>query len=853
MEVEEEEVTTEGQTDDAPKVPLGTYAPFDVSDQKEWTKEMFDREQGGKLKLAENLRSMVVAACQRESLGRRLEIAQAWRLQLMDRGFHRLIPRKGGGWNIAFQGGNQGYDIYGGAALNNLYDLNVIGVHNDIIVNALNREQVKTEFDPKTDGDDAVTAAAKANKLKIIIAQEAEYRKKQSEAARTFCTDERCALLMTPTADALQFGFEKTAEDSVPETEDQTPEGESKQPCIRTRLRVFGKLEHKCQIANDDGNQSPYQILAWEEDTASERATFPWIAREITGGTAGIAEIELDRVARSSIKLAIQGGMVTGQGTVNDTTRLQCWLTPKFYWDDACSEPAREWFLENFPKGILAVYSGIALAFARSESWEEVLTIIHARSGKGQNRRALTEAYSGANMILNNLVDLICKFFTSTVPRVFYDAQVFNVPQLRQSGNTPGRKEPFNGAKINPGANPILQDPMPTHQPSLPDFIHWLSGDLAQLLTGAQLTLQGANNVDGEQGTLGEAELDNDSAMTRLSEPWVALRDGFSNATLQAVRWNARVQPKGKVFDRITRDMGRIRVEMEELNSDLLVVADNDASIPESFTEREERVWKLINMIPTNPFISSIMTAPANARVVKDAARMGITIQGADSWEKQEGEFAILLDGKPLPNPKLKELATQIAQLKLKSEEGAQVLSQDKANGIQPPEEMVQALEQGIQLVAQLTQQMQQIQQQTPLVSSVPVRGDGSEEDAIEMACCLAKMISPEGRRLASSKNSQEKAAFANLHLHWFEHQTSAKAIAKQNQQPVEPKVSITAALDKMPPQWQATMLGKMDVAVDPAQAEEMGPHEVTHEVKGINASGAEESIKTSMVGKSLG
>jgi hypothetical protein len=850
---EEEEVAIEGVVEETPKVPLGTYAPFDVSDQKEWTKEMFDREQGGKLKLAENLRAMVEAACRRESLGRRLEIGQAWRLQLMDRGFHRLIPRKGGGWNIAFQGASQGYDVYGGAALNNLYDLNIIGVHNDIIVNALNREQVKTEFDPKTDGDDAVTASAKANKLKVIIAQEAEYRKRQSEAARTFCTDERCALLMTPTADALTYGFEKTSSDAVPETEETAPEGgESKQPSIRTRLRVFGKLEHKCQIANDDGNQSPYQILAWEEDTASERATFPWIAKEIQGGSAGIAEIELDRVARSSIKLAIQGGMVTGQGAINDSTRLQCWLTPKFYWDDSCSEDAREWFLENFPKGILAVYSSTPLAFARSESWSEVLTIMHARSGKGQNRRALTEAYSGANMILNNLVDLICKFFTSTVPRVFYDDVVFNVPQLRQSGNTPGRKEPFNGAKVNPNSTPILTDPMPTHQPSLPDFIHWLSGDLAQLLTGAQLTLQGANNVDGDQGTLGEAELDNDSAMTRLSEPWVALRDGFSNATLQAVRWNARVQPKGKVFDRITRDMGRIRVEMKELNSDLLVVADNDSNIPESFTEREERVWKLINMIPANPFITSIMTSPANARVVKDAARMGITIGGADSWEKQEGEFSVLLDGKPLPNPQLKKLETQIAQLKIATEQGAQTLAQDKANGIQPPEEMIQKLEEGIALIQQLMQQMQAIQQQTPLVSSVPVRGDGSEEDAIEMACCFAKMISPEGRRLATSKNKAEIAAFANLHLHWYEHQTAAKAIAKQNQQPVEPKVSITAALDKMPPQWQATMLSKMDVAVDPAQAEEMGPHLVTHEVKGVNASGAEETIKTELSGKQL-
>jgi hypothetical protein len=849
-----DELTDQPAQDEAtPAVPLGTYAPFDVSDQKEWTKEALDQVQGGTLKLAENLRTMVEAACRRESLGRRLEIGQAWRLQLMDRGFHRLVPRRSGGWDIAYQDGKSGYDIYGGAALNNLYDLNFIGVHNDIIVNALKREPVKTEFDPKNDSDEAQSVAASANKLKIIISQDAEYKKKQAEVARTFCTDERGVLLMTPTADAVRYGFEQESEDVVPENEDTAPPpNPSKRPRIQTRLRVFGKLEHKCSIANDDDAQSPYQILAWEEDTAGERACFPWIAKEIQGGSAGIAEIELDRVARQSIKLAIQGGMVTGQGSVNDTTRLQCWLTPKFYWDDSCSEEAREWFLENWPKGCLAVYSGVTMAFARNESWQEVLTVMHARSGKGQNRRALTEAFSGANMILDNLVDLICKFFTSTVPRVFYDDRVFNVPALRKSGNIPGRKEPFNGAIVNPNQVPILQDPMPTHQPSLPDFIHWLAGPVAQELTGAQLTLQGAQNDDGEQGTLGEAQLDNDSAMTRLSEPWVAMCDGFSNATLQAVRWNARVQPKDKVFDRITKDMGRIRIEMANLNADLLVIADNDSSIPESFTEREERVWKMIQEMPTNPFLASVMSNPANAKVIKDAARMGLTIQGAASWEKQEGEFALLLDAAPQPNPQIKQIQTQIAKLKIEMEKGSQDIQMRQAAGqpIDPQEATM--LEQGLAAMQQLTQQAQKIQQTTPLVSSVPVRQDASEEHAIEAACCALKMILPEGRRLAWSSNQRERLAFQNLHLHWQEHDAMAKQIAKQNQQPVEPKVSITAALDKMPPQWQATMLGKMDVAVDPQQAEEMGPHEITHEVKGVNASGAEESVTTKLSGKAL-
>jgi hypothetical protein len=98
----------------------------------------------------------------------------------------------------------------------------------------------------------------------------------------------------------------------------------------------------------------------------------------------------------------------------------------------------------------------------------------------------------------------------------------------------------------------------------------------------------------------------------------------------------------------------------------------------------------------------------------------------------------------------------------------------------------------------------------------------------------------------------QERQAFANLHLHWFEHETAMKKMAAQNQQPVEPKVSITAALDKLSPDVQAKMLAKMDVAADPEEIGQMGPHEVTHEVEGVNAQGAKEKIVTSLSGKSL-
>jgi hypothetical protein len=116
-DVEEQEPAAEAaEPEQAERLPLGTYTPFDVSDQKEWTKTDLDAADEGKMKIAENLRAMVIAAAQRETLGRRLEVSQAWRLQLMDRGFHRLVPMSGGGWSISGSAMKRNMDIYGHAA-----------------------------------------------------------------------------------------------------------------------------------------------------------------------------------------------------------------------------------------------------------------------------------------------------------------------------------------------------------------------------------------------------------------------------------------------------------------------------------------------------------------------------------------------------------------------------------------------------------------------------------------------------------------------------------------------------------------------------------------------------------------
>jgi hypothetical protein len=117
-------------------------------------------------------------------------------------------------------------------------------------------------------------------------------------------------------------------------------------------------------------------------------------------------------------------------------------------------------------------------------------------------------------------------------------------------------------------------------------------------------------------------------------------------------------------------------------------------------------------------------------------------------------------------------------------------------------------------------------------------------------------MNSAEGRRLKyAPEGSPENMAWQNLTLHWQEHQTAAQKLALMNQQPIQPKTSMTVDVSKLDPQAQTSALQKMGVATSPEaiqQENQLTPHEIVTKEKGISPSGAEIERTTSAVGKEL-
>lgn len=824
---------------DPASLPLGTFAAFDVSDEPMWTTEEGEHQIDDDQKAA--IKSMVQAAAQADSVPHRIEIQLAWWLELLDRGLQRMKTTANGGWEPFYGSRTNQYGIYGAQQAGGYYDTNVIGEKNDTIASMLSSEIATATFYPEKPGDpDDEVYAQEANCLKHFMAEENDYATLQAEIARFFCTDETSLVYTRPVADAQRWGYEDVAPDVVPETEDRedqdTTEQTSKKPKIRTLSTAYGKLSRKVPILAKSKADWAYAILAHEIDISLAKSKCPWVASEITAGDMGIAELKLDRLARQSVQMAMQSQYATGDSLMRDVTETYVWFRPGFYMDDSCPKKLRSWFWTNFPKGMLAVYESGVLAFCRNESMDEVLTEFHARSGNGQNRRALTESFAGPQMRLNVLVDLRDEFCRKCIPRVGLDSNVWNVDALRASSVRAGVLEPFiMPVGQRPAADTIVEFPVASGTPDITAMIDWISGPLAEQLTHAQQAVAGSQDSEDPEQTATEYNKKERNAKSSFGEAWRNILKGFANINTQSASWNARVQPKEVKFDSNFPSQGRVTAEIAKMKTGSGVArADGMTDAPQSWADKEA-AWSKV-MADPDPAMAAIKSDPQNLAAMKQFVPRGMILPGVDAVEKQSAEFDILLKTAPQDNP-------QFVKIQMLLEQGAEELQLSQAQGIPPDPQKVQALQQGQQM----------LQQTPPMISTVPVRGDGSENDAVEALVCLRMMNSPEGRRLASSKDPDDQAHFQNLHLHWQQHQQSAQKLALQNQQPVPPRTSITVDASKLVGAEQDSALQKMGIAPNPPEMEgQLQPHEITTTERGVGPTGSEIERKVSVAGKSL-
>jgi hypothetical protein len=828
--------------DDPDHVP-GRYAAIDVSPEP-----IFGPDQLGTYKSA--IEDLTTSATRTDSSSRIFEVLQAWEARLFSRGYQFLTT------------GNKGIGLYGGPgtaspssimAMGNamkLFPVNVYGAREDKIIAAGAREVPGLKFAPKDPDSppDQSAADESDNYLKVWLL-DSNIKGVVSRIWRYFYTDETSLLWTRSVADQQRWGTEMPDEPKVygageaggvsPETELQGGEeqgGEDdgtnvtdvtnvtsdaeESPAICELTTAYGILERKVPIYCDEIHEMGYVRIATEVDVDILKEKYPWIEDKIEAGqgVAGSSD-QYDRMARINVRLAVQTSTASGETFLKDATETHTWFRPSQY-RMIKNKQVRQVFYDNFPDGLRVTHAGSQLAFVRNESMDDHITIVHAKEGDGQNRRAIGANYLPLQKILNQNISLLVKYFVGCVPRRFAAEGPIDVTAMNQQANDPSLTTAVmleNGQTID-SVTGIEKVPQPTT--GLMEFVQWLVDGAPEVMDGATPAMFG----QGETGTVGEAELNRDQSLQVYSQPWAQTCIGLACAATQA----AKAASQNRVTNIRSRTPGqnKLTVELANMQGDALCSAES-LEIPQTLAQQEAQMAQLVEQSPNVEIYKAIVNDPLNLPVLAGMPSLsGLNIPGLDAVEKQQGEFEILTDGGPLDNPAVLQLKQQIAELEELQQEGTTHPEAQTPEG--------QAMMQ--QVNAQIAALTQQIATLPPLVSSVTVAQDGSENHLVEAAVVLATLNSAEGRKYKNGDDDQ-KAVYQNLKLHWQEHEAMAKKLTPVPPLPV--KATATVAIDKLPPNVQAQALQAMGVAATPddfTNQNELVPHEVKVEKEGVDA-----------------
>lgn len=568
----------------------------------------------------------------------------------------------------------------------------------------------------------------------------------------------------------------------------QTEDSRRGRPRGQETVAVYGKLQAKVPMDAQTLDDCIFVQVSQEFDYAYLRGMFPEKSNRINPGGSGGGENELDRIARINAGLALEASYVTGDSMVRSATYQRTWIRPAMFFtvEDA---DIREELLAAFPDGCLVIFAGQCFILARNERLDDHIAMVQAFPGAGMNRRAL-----GTNLItiqkrLNNWMDLLNDYFLRTIPQRYIENRAFDLEAIKDQNSAPGEYIPFDRSQVPPNMSAkdlIFVEDTPQPQPSMPQYIELFFNQFAQTLSGAVPTLFGAYaNTD----TVGAVSIQRDQALGRLGTPWHSLREATARYFLQATRLAAQCRQTDVIGTLGTGQ--RIRIEIADLRGNILCFPEESPNFPESWVQKQQRMQMLVQDA-SNPFVRSLLATPNNLRLARNA--IGLTefeIPAAESYDKQLGEFELLLAGEPLPNPALEE-----------ARQKADALAAEAVRTQLP--ELVQAAEAATHALAAIP----------PLISSVPVDQD-VDDNAAEAQACLDFLRSSEGRRLKYG-SPESRAAYDNVRLHMLEHQKGAEAQLRAKEAVTIKPPSLSIPFKDMPPAAGAELLDRMGLRTAP-------------------------------------
>lgn len=716
---------------------------------------------------------------------------------LFYRGFQFLYPLRGGGWKIP--GESSGYGPSMQLDLS-LLPSNIYSSYAQIVISSLTRSVPKVRFQAQDGSDNSgVTGAQSGDKYLKVIYRNIDPIVVQTDAARYLWCDGRFLYWSRYVLDGQKFGWKEEDEpdDIVPENEpsteeadaivtaenekeansgvntEETPEEEAAEgipdeeesaeefseatknrtPNGQEVRTAHGKLEVKLvpMMANnlDQVDALDYET---EVDICRAKAMFPNCADDIRAGDMGFSEAGIAKLARQNVKLGMQSSYITSDSASEDVTIRRTWFRPSaFMW--VSDEDTRNSLIAKFPDGVFTCYAGDHLVWARNESINRSWALGQAYSGDGQNRNALGTSLMPIQKRINNWLDLMNDYLVRGIPKIWMDNKAFNVDAIRNQTNVPGDRASFKRQGI-PVDQLVWQEPKVEAPLALTDFIKDYRGPFAELVSGGYPALAGGQT---DTDTFRGMALQRDQALGRLGPTWHQIQCAEAQSGEQLVWWGSKMR-KGTINERIPGGEV-IRLEANDLKSNIACYAEADENFPESYPQKQQRLMGFLEDTAKNPAVAEVFYNAANLDfVLSMVALPELYIPQVVSYKKQMGEIELLAKTNPVPNPQVTQAEQMITQL--------------EANPAVDQTQLVQA-----------KQELQQLQQSAPFVSSIMVDAETEDNDT-EAAACWRYLMEPEGRKL---KKIRPKS-YQNIRLHFLAHQAAAQQKAANAAPPVQKK-----------------------------------------------------------------
>ena len=797
------DLPAEAETIEAEEYAPGELAPVIVTSAKVWKPDELPKD------IVQVITTLAQICSTTDEAARRFSVLQTWEMRHMDRGYQYLEPDQRGGWKIAGVDASARHRNQLAAADDaGLYATNILSAQGDIATGALNRGRIKISFSPKRSKNPSdVAAADAANQYKHIW--EKYNPTLQRDIANLGWTDCRVVTWTRSVADKARFG---TNDDGTPR--------------IVEMSTAHGVLESKLPMMVDSLKDCGYVQIFEEMDYAVARAAYPWMGDKIKPSWGTYGELEFERIARINTRIGIVGKYITGTSGIRETTMGYLWFRTGLYFDDQVQPKQREFLLENFPDGLFVVMAGPEVCCCWNESVDDHVEVGLFTRGFGQNRRSLGSSDLPIQKRINIWADLWDKFVRTAIPITLLENKAFNAEAIAQMEASPARFLPVELDEGQTMADVVGQTPAPVPIQGMAEMFQWYIGPLVQSIDGATPALFGG--AEGQDNTVGATQIRLNQSLERFGPPWQMMNRLMERCAWQAAKCcgensNAESSETVEGIGDVTVNPGTLRT------GEFSCVAESAGSIPESGAQREAKIMTVLDMAQVNPQVAAVVGAPSNAREIIKGLRLDdvITVDEADSEDKQLEEIEELLESEPLINPEWQQLSEQVELLNVTHEAAKKAATEGLAQGNVPTQDVI---EQGAQMEQALGQLQQQFEQMPKYLPSVPVAQDESEDHATEAATLFSWMQGPEGRSLRKAASREPEGGpnwkkWTNCYLHWQGHMQMKAKLAAQNAPQMPPKMTISIPVDKMHGDAQAQLLQKAGIQVS-------GPNPAPHEVE---------------------